>query len=288
MKRRFAIPTAVLIACTLSALTAGVSAAQLMLPRLSPAASVTQTIGVTECTVTCSRPGVKDRVIWGGLVPYDQVWRTGANEATTFSCARDVKIGGQPLAAGRYAIFTVPGHDIWSVRFNSDPDQRGTANYDSTKDVLTLQVRPREAGFLERMRFSFENMTDDGADLILHWEKLELPLHIDVDVVTPVIESARAAMDSLKADDWRTPFRAAEFLYIHNAHADLATEWARRSTQIQENYANLSLLAKIQVRAGEWKDAIALAKKAIKAGKASSDSVDTSATEKLLAEWQQR
>jgi hypothetical protein len=288
MKRRFAIPTAVFIACTLSALTAGISAAQLTLPRPSPAASVTQTIGLTECTVTCSRPGVKGRVIWGGLVPYDQVWRTGANEATTFNCSRDVKIEGRPLAAGRYAIFTVPGPDAWSVRFNSEPDQRGTADYDSTKDVLTLEVKPREAEFLERMRFSFENMTDDGGDLVLRWEKLELPLHIDVDVVTPVIESTRAALDSLEADDWRTPYRAAEFLYDRDVHADLATEWAGRSTQIQGNHANLSLLAKLAARAGNMKDAIALAKKAIKVGKASKDSVDTSATEKLLAEWQKR
>lgn len=288
MKRRSALPITVLIACTLSALIVGVSAAQLTLPRPSPAASVTQTIGLTECTVTYSRPGVKDREIWGGLVPYDQVWRTGANESTTFSCSHDVRIEGQLLPAGRYAVFTVPGRETWSVRFNSVPDQRGAAEYDPAKDVLTLAVTPRPAEFVERMRFSFEDMIDEGAgELVLHWERLQVPLRIEADALEQTVASARAAMESLADDDWRTPYRAASYLHGRKAHADLAAEWARHSTKVQENHANLSLLAKIEADAGNRKEAIALAKKAIKAGKAA-EGVDTAETEKLLAEWQKR
>jgi len=289
MKRRLAFPTAVTIACTLSALIAGTSAAQLTLPRPSPAASVTQTIGLTDFTLTYSRPGVKDRVIWGGLVPYDEVWRTGANEATTFRCSRDVTIEGQPLAAGRYAVFTVPGRETWSVRFNSEPDQRGTAEYDTAKDVLTLEVKPRPADFVERMRITFEDITDAGeGDLVLHWERLQVPLHIVTDVIGPFVERAQAVMDTVSSDDWRTPYRAADFLHGREAKPELAIDWARRSVKVQENHANLSLLARLENEAGNRKDAIALAKKAIKVGKASKNEVDTSATEKLLAEWQKR
>src|SRR5438552_5409542 len=113
-------------------------APQLRLPRPSQKQVVTQTVGLTDVTITYSRPGVKGRQIWGALVPYDQVWRTGANEATTINFSDDVNINGQKLAKGTYALFTIPGKDQWSIVFNSQAEQWGAFTHDKAKDVLTV------------------------------------------------------------------------------------------------------------------------------------------------------
>src|SRR2546423_12871009 len=112
-------------------------AAQLRLPRVSPNSTLTQSVGLTDITIKYSRPGVKGRPIWGSLVPYDTIWRTGANEATTISFSDDVMINGQKLAKGNYALFTIPGKDQWSVGFNSQAEQWGAFNHDKSKDVLS-------------------------------------------------------------------------------------------------------------------------------------------------------
>src|SRR5436190_20179097 len=100
----------------------------LELPRVSQKATVSQRVGLTDVSITFSRPGVKGRTIWGGLVPYNQVWRTGANEATTFSVSDDVKINGQPLPAGSYSLHTIPGKDSWTIIFNKVDKQFGSFN----------------------------------------------------------------------------------------------------------------------------------------------------------------
>ncbi|MDM7914857.1 MAG: DUF2911 domain-containing protein [Candidatus Eisenbacteria bacterium] len=112
-------------ALTAVALAGASFAAELKLPRPSPKAQVMQTVGLTDVTITYSRPGVKGRVIWGELVPYDKVWRTGANEATTIAFSSDVKVDGHPLKAGTYSLHTIPTKGDWTVIFNSKAEQWG-------------------------------------------------------------------------------------------------------------------------------------------------------------------
>ena len=123
MKKTQLFAVAALFAATL--LAAAPALAQLDLPRPSPKATVSQTVGLTDITITYCRPGVKGRVIWGGLVPYDQVWRTGANEATTITFSDEVTIEGTKLPAGTYGLFTIPGKDEWTVIFNKGAKQWG-------------------------------------------------------------------------------------------------------------------------------------------------------------------
>ena len=112
-------------------------APKIVMPRVSPKASLMQTVGLTDVTITYSRPGVKGRTIWGGLVPYDKVWRTGANEATKITFSNDVMINGQKLAAGTYSLHTIPAQSgDWTLAFNSVANQWGSFNYDQTKDAL--------------------------------------------------------------------------------------------------------------------------------------------------------
>lgn len=147
--------------------------------RVSPNASVSQTIGVTEVTVSYGRPGVKGRTIWGELVPYGEVWRTGANEATTISFSKDVTIEGEPLPAGTYALFTIPKEGEWTIVFSKNAQQWGAFDYDAKQDALRVKVKPQPASPQEWMSFSFEDLSANGAAAVLRWEKLAVPFKIE-------------------------------------------------------------------------------------------------------------
>ena len=134
---------------------------QLRTPRPSPKASVMQTIGLTEMTITYSRPGVKGRQIFGALVPYGTVWRTGANEATTISFSDDVTINGQPLAKGTYSLHTIPGKDQWTIIFNKVAEQWGSFKYDQAQDALRVTARPEKSSFQELMEFDVPQVSAD-------------------------------------------------------------------------------------------------------------------------------
>lgn len=133
-------------------------------------------IGSVEVTLEYGRPNVKDRKIWGGLVPYDRVWRSGADEATTISFDRDVKIEGEALPAGRYAFFTVPRMESWTLVFNNTPDQWGAFSYDETEDALRVDVTPVSEDHAETLTFTIE-----GNDVVLRWEKLAVAFSIEAD-----------------------------------------------------------------------------------------------------------
>jgi len=114
----------ILLSAAIPVLLAPLAFADIKLPRVSPKATVAQAVGLTDVTITYSRPGVKGRAIWGGLVPYDQVWRTGANEATIVTLSQDVKINGKPLPAGTYSLHTIPGKTTWTIIFNKKAERR--------------------------------------------------------------------------------------------------------------------------------------------------------------------
>jgi hypothetical protein len=118
-------------------------------------------------------PNVKSRAIWGGLVPYDKVWRTGANEATTITISQDVMVEGKALAAGTYGLFTIPGESEWVVIFNKVPEQWGAMKYDEGEDALRVTVAPEATEFVESMMFEI-----DESDVVFRWEKLAVPVTI--------------------------------------------------------------------------------------------------------------
>ncbi len=159
-------------------------------PRPSPGAMVKQRIGFTDVTVTYHRPGVKGRDIWGGLVPYNQVWRAGANEATFIEFSDDVKVNGQALPSGKYSFFTIPGEEEWTLIFNkatkrpgSDRDLWGLM-YDGVKDqdALRLIVKPEAAPFQERLIYIFSNPSETSSDVTLWWAKLKVSFMVEVEL----------------------------------------------------------------------------------------------------------
>lgn len=148
--------------------------------RVSPNGLVGQTIGTTNVVVAYGRPSVRGRAVFGGLVPYGEVWRTGANEATAIYFSKDVRVEGQPLPAGTYGLFTLPTEDGWTVIFNRTAEQWGAFDYDASQDALRVPVTPEAGPATEMMTFTFEDVTDTSGDLVLAWDTLRVPVTIEV------------------------------------------------------------------------------------------------------------
>lgn len=146
--------------------------------RPSPNAAVSQTIGTTIVTINYGRPSVKGRKVFGDLEPYGKVWRTGANEATTITFSDDVQVEGQTLKAGTYGFFTEPGEQEWTIIFNNVPAQWGAFDYDQSKDALRVNVSPEEGSHMEQFMIYFEDVTDNSANVILHWDTTRVPFTI--------------------------------------------------------------------------------------------------------------
>jgi hypothetical protein len=141
--------------------------------RLSKNGTTQGVIDGVEVSVEFGRPSVKNRKIWGGLVPFDRIWRTGADEATTIAVSDDVLVEGHVLPAGLYSLFTIPGDEDWTIVFNTVSKQWGAFNYDESKDALRVTVTPRAADFVESLDIQIE-----GSDVILRWAELAVPIRI--------------------------------------------------------------------------------------------------------------
>lgn len=238
-------------------------AQQIRAPRPSPKASMTQTVGVTDVTIDYGRPGVKGRNVFGELVPYDKVWRTGANEATTIKFSDDVWINGQKLAKGTYSLHTIPTTGDWTIIFNKVADQWGSYSYDPTQDALRVTAKPETAGFREWMTFEVPEMTTDTAKFVLRWDRVAVPFTIDTKSTERTMTQFRNAMQP----DWRTPYMAANFAFENPGAATDAemNAWLEQSLKASQNIANLWLRARVAHRAGNKADAIRYGEMAIAA-----------------------
>lgn len=242
--------------------------AQLQTPIPSPNATVAQTIGVTRVEVVYSRPHVKgptrkeERVIWGALVPYDKVWRTGANSVTKISFDGDVTVEGQKLAAGSYGLFTIPGQTEWTVIFNKQATG-SPADYKPEADVLRVKVKPQARPMRELFTIAFPEVTTNSAELALVWEKLAVVVNLAVDTNAQFLANAKDAVAKAKPDDWRTPLTAARYLYENKYAPADAAAFLDKSLSVKETFANLSTKADALAGEGKKKDAIAAAQKAL-------------------------
>ena len=284
--------------------------AQVRLPRPSQKASVTQTLGVTDVTITYSRPGVKGRKIWGdplpeqtakgeatldnqnerpknaAIVPYGHMWRTGANEATMFVVTDDVLINDQRLPAGSYSLHTIPNKSEWTIVFNGTSNQWGSFNYDPAKDTLRVKAKPQAVTEnQEYLAFTIDPLAEDTARVNIRWEKLSVPFTVKVpDVNVSTFSKLKIAVADAKPDDWRTPLQAGNWLMNNTIPEDDAQgmAWLDQSIKVKETFQNLTAKTNALYKSGKKEEAFALAEKAIERGKA--DKVDTSGFEKRLAD----
>ncbi len=261
--RKAILSTAVLSSiASFAALGPPVAAQQVDFPRLSPVATVSQTVGVTKIELTYSRPGVKGRKIWGELVPYGEVWRTGANENTTVSFSTPVKVEGQELPAGTYGLQTIPTASTWTLILSKDAELWGAFDYKPENDALRATLTPRPAPRPEeRMGFRFEDLTDTSATVVLAWESLEVPFKVEAD--TPKLVLAKAG-ESIR---WQTGYQAANYCLQNDSCLDEAGRWLTSSLAIQENFFNLRAKALWQSKKGDVKGAVASGEKALAAAK---------------------
>jgi hypothetical protein len=288
MSRRSAACLAILFALS----SAPAAWAQLQTPLPSPNATVSQTIGVTKVEVVYSRPHVKgptrkeERVIWGALVPYDQVWRTGANSVTKITVDGDVTVEGQKLAAGSYGLFTIPGKTDWTVIFNKQATG-SPADYSSEKDVLRVKVKPQATDMHELFTIGFPQVTSSSAVLALRWEKLSVYVNLAVDTNAQFLSNAKDSIAKAKPDDWRTPLTAARYLYENKFSLTDAAAFLDKSLSVKETFANLSTKAGVLAGEGKKNEAMAAARKALATKdadpKPSAEAVAD--LEKKLAEW---
>jgi hypothetical protein len=281
-------------------------------PRASQKATVVQTIGTTEVSITYSRPAVKGRAVYGDwptavageatldnqnqrpagapLVPWGHIWRAGANEATEFAVADDVLINGQPLPAGRYSLHMIPAKDgEWTVIFNKELDW-GSFTYKTAQDALRVKTKAESTpDSMELLTYYFDPVGETSAKVNLRWEKLRVPFTVEVkDVVGSTMKRLKAYVADGKPDDWQRPFNAANYAKA-NKLADDAAKWydqAVKAIDLQiaakSNFQNTSRKANILIAAGRLQEALVAAEKAVEIGKA--EKADTAALEKRIAD----
>ncbi|MCP5103458.1 MAG: DUF2911 domain-containing protein [bacterium] len=243
------------------------SAQEIKFPNPSQKAVVTQTVGLTDVTIVYHRPGVKGRVIWGDLVPYDKIWRTGANNATTIEFSADVMVQGNALTAGKYGLYTIPGKDEWTFIFSKQNDLWGAGGYKEDQDALRVKVKPIAApGVCEWMMFGFTDLADNSAKVFLCWEKLMVGFVLKVETKKKVLKSIEGTMGRY----WLAPYRAADYAFKEEMF-DKAKEWIGASVSIKAIYWNMFLKAKIYKKTAktkkEEKTAVKILEKALLLGK---------------------
>jgi len=198
-------------------------------PDLSQKASVSQTMGLTNIKNTYHRPLVKGRAIWGSLVPYNQIWRAGADENTTIEFSTAVTINGSELSAGKYGLHTIPSQDEWTVIFSKDNEAWGSYFYDSTHDALRIMAKPEAAPFTEALTFSFDNPGPASVTAALYWEKLKVPFKIEVDVNKVVVENMKKELTGQVGFSANAFQQAANYCNRNNYDLEQGLIWADKS-----------------------------------------------------------
>ena len=261
---------AVLIGSLVSAQT------QLRVPRISQFAKISQTIGLSEVSISYHRPGVKGREIWGNVVKYDDVWRAGANEPTLITFSDDVTIDGKKLGAGTYRFIVIPSKTgDWALIFNTETKNWGTV-YDANYDSLKIMAKPETAANEEWMSFSFTDLTPASARVVLAWEKIRLSFKFEINMLAKLQASV---------GNWQLLNTAARFALDNKMYLEEAIAWAERSIALDKNARNLQTKAELLAQSGKFDNAIATAEEAVKVAKAKDPKANTSGLEKMIADW---
>ena len=287
--RNFGIKSALLLLLAVCRLAPNLAAqeANPLFPQKSPKASVSQAVGTCTVTIEYHRPRIRNRAIWGELVPFGEVWRTGANEATTISFSQAVKVASHPVPAGKYALFTIPGRDKWTVILNKQHQQMGAFEYNLSEDVLRFDVRPVATSFTEYMTFEIYPAGDSSAYVDLDWEKLRVYFLVEVDLDKAVEARMKEILARASRTDWLARCEAAQ--YLLNAEKDLprAMELIEESIKIRQTPQNLFVKAQILRWAGRAAEGVRVIDQAIDLAKRQSAApAVVKPMENMRSQWQ--
>lgn len=247
----------------LSALTlfSVAATAQLRTPSPSPSASLTQTVGTADITVKYSRPSAKGREIFGKLLPFDKLWRTGANGATQFTSSSDIMVEGKKLEAGTYSIFSIPMSGHFEVIFNKDAGA-SEASYSKEKDALRVHVTTQPIPMKQTFGIDIEEITDSTATMNIAWEKTLIPVKLEVDVNSAVT----AGIEKMNNDNANNSMNAANYLLGKGKNLDQALKLADMAIASKETFRNVWVKAQILSKLGKFAEALPLAQKALSLG----------------------
>ncbi len=248
MKRDFLVLLFLLIITT-----ANIAQKDEVFPRISPNASVSQVIGYTKITIDYCRPAVNDRKIWGALVPYNQIWRTGANEATTIQFTTDVIIEGHKVPAGIYSLYTIPTETEWTVILNKAFNVWGLT-YMPEEDFLRFKVKPTISNYIERLQFSFSEITERSASAFLNWENLQISFKVEVDFVNQVHAKIKEVL-AARPRDAALYYKSAEYAADHNFLLNEALQWVDKAISINQNFYAYYVKAKIFFKQNKFTEA---------------------------------
>lgn len=241
----------------------------------SPAATVSQTIGISSVTVNYSRPAVKNRAIWGELVPYgwtvqgvgngnEAPWRAGANENTVITFTHDALVEGKPVPAGSYGLFFVVNKDnTGELVLSKDTRSWGSFFYDKTKDQLRAPISLKDIPHTELLTYEFTGLTKNSGELVLNWEKKQFPVKIAFAVDDIVLENAEAELKGVLGFNWQGPLSAANYALNNKIQLDKALEWADKAVAQNNSFTTIGVKANILKEMGETEKADLLIKDAI-------------------------
>lgn len=260
--------------------------AQINAPAPSPAAKLKQTVGLTDVIVEYSRPSMRGRTIFGDLVPFDKVWRTGANARTKVTFSEDVTIDGQELKAGSYAIFTKPNAQSWEVYFYTETDGGGTPReWDDSKVALKTTVEANEMAWpVESFTITIDDLSDNGATLGLLWEKTYVGVKFEVPTDAAVTKNIDRVLSGPGAGDY---YAAAVYYASAGKDINKAKEWMDKAMSMTEKPAfwQLRQYSLIQAKAGDKEAAIATAKKSLAAAEEAGNADYVKMNKDSLKEW---
>lgn len=259
-------------------------------PQVSPHAVITQTVGLTDITVDYHAPGVRNRSIWGQLVPYDQVWRAGANENTLITFTDSVRVGNKPVAAGTYSLFVQPSADHdWQFILNKKTDHWGNEGYDAQNDVLRVPVMPETSPMRETLHYWFSDIRPGTARLNLSWEQRTISVFIRTNPHAKVLAAMQAAV-AKTPNDPQLLSAAADYLIQNQIEAELALKYVNRAIELNESYTNLWLKARLMAQKEDYLSAVESARRAIKAGDKDDDKFKNQlpGMKLTLTQWQSK
>ena len=288
------------------------------LPQASPSATVSQTIGITDVSITYHRPSVKGRTVWGDvsaekvaalikansvapgaegegtvdgapgsgkdfpIAPNGHVWRAGANEATKFTVSDDVLVNGQKLAAGAYSVHIIPGKEEFTIIFNKTADQWGSFRYDAKQDALRVKTKPVWlSDSQEQLSYEIPMTSTNSARVVLRWEKIAVPFTVEVPNQDALVRSKIDAMIAANPNDWQIPLAVGN-AYFNDDKFEDAMAWVDKSIKVKETFQNLRTKANLLFSTGKKQEAIAVAEQAVARGKA--EGTDVTRFEKFLAD----
>jgi len=210
----------------------------LTLPDASQHAVLMQQAGMTEIKIDYHRPGVKGREVWGKLVPYNQVWRAGANQNTTISFSTEVLIDGKTVPAGTYGLHMIPTESDWTIILNKDFRAWGSFFYKEENDLMRFNVKPVSTDFQEWLMYTFDVVTPSSVTASLNWEKFRVPFKIEIDLHKQMLDEMAVQLTGIPGFFWEGWNQAANYCYVNDVELEKGLEWADHSIGIIKNVTN--------------------------------------------------